>query len=170
MKLRLLKGSKREPREPLREVGTSKININQSMVPLVPLVPSILPRACEGAKYEHIPKISSKSPPLCKNEGTEGTEGTGALLISFLWFPLSNKEGTLREPRGTFGEHSRDIFSHLGGQLMSKAFSPELGLYKEELRERVISQGLVRKVNKKIGGQVYEVLAIDSKVMGGLRK
>jgi hypothetical protein len=102
MKLRLLKGSKREPREPLREEGTYKININQSMVPSVPLVPSIFPRACEGAKYEHIPKTSSKSTPLCKNEGTEGTEGTRVLLISVFWFPLSNKEGTLREPRGNF--------------------------------------------------------------------
>ena len=102
MKLRLLKGSKREPREPLREEGTYKININQSMVPLVPLVPSIFPRACEGAKYEHIPKTSSKSTPLCKNEGTEGTKGTGVLLISVFRFPLSNEEGTLREPRGNF--------------------------------------------------------------------
>ena len=53
---------------------------------------------------------------------------------------------------------------------MSGDFSPELGLTQEELLERLISQGLARKVKKKIGGQVYEVLAIDSKVMGGLRK
>ena len=53
---------------------------------------------------------------------------------------------------------------------MKEVFSPELGLTQEELLERLLSQGLARKVKKKIGGQVYEVLAIDSKVMGGLRK
>ena len=42
MKLRLLRGRQREPREPLRVEGTSKININISIVPLVPLVPSII--------------------------------------------------------------------------------------------------------------------------------
>ena len=53
---------------------------------------------------------------------------------------------------------------------MSENFSPELGLTQEELLERLITQGLARKVKKRIGGQVYEVLAIDAKVMEGLRK
>ena len=53
---------------------------------------------------------------------------------------------------------------------MSENFSPELGLTQEELLERLITLGLARKVKKRIGGQVYEVLAIDSKVMEGLRK
>ena len=53
---------------------------------------------------------------------------------------------------------------------MSESFSPELGLTQEELLEVLFSQGLARKVKKKIGGQVYEVLAIDAKVMEGLRK
>ena len=53
---------------------------------------------------------------------------------------------------------------------MSKDFSPELGLSQEELLERLISQGLVRKVKKKIGGRVYEMPAIDSKVIERLRK
>ena len=53
---------------------------------------------------------------------------------------------------------------------MSKAFSPELGLSQEELLEMLLSQGLARKIKKKIGGKVYEVLAIDSKLLEGLRK
>jgi len=53
---------------------------------------------------------------------------------------------------------------------MSENISPELGLTQEELLERLISQGLVRKVKKRIRGQVYEVLAIDSKVLEGFRK
>ena len=53
---------------------------------------------------------------------------------------------------------------------MSENISPELGLTQEELLERLISQGLARKVKKRIGGQVYEVLAIDSKVLEGFRK
>ena len=53
---------------------------------------------------------------------------------------------------------------------MSRGVSPELGLTQEELLERLLSQGLARKVKKRIGGQVYEVLAIDAKVMEGLRK
>jgi hypothetical protein len=53
---------------------------------------------------------------------------------------------------------------------MSKNHSPALGLTQEELLEGLISQGLARKVKKRIGGRVYEVLAIDSKVMEGLRK
>ena len=89
MKLRLLKGSKREPREPLREVGTSKININQSMVPLVPLVPSILPRACEGAKNISIHVIAlSDTSLLCKIEVTKVTEVTRHLMIAVFWLPL----------------------------------------------------------------------------------
>jgi len=53
---------------------------------------------------------------------------------------------------------------------MSKDFSPELGLSQEELLERLLSHGLARKVRKRIGGRVYEVLAIDSKALEGLRK
>lgn len=53
---------------------------------------------------------------------------------------------------------------------MSRAFSPELGLTQEELLERLISQGLARKVKKRINGQVIEVLAISSEVMEGLRR
>ena len=53
---------------------------------------------------------------------------------------------------------------------MSSNFSPGLGLSQEELLERLLSQGLARKVKKRIGGRVYEVLAIDAKVLEGLRK
>lgn len=53
---------------------------------------------------------------------------------------------------------------------MKEVFSPELGLTQEELLERLLSQGLARKVKKRIGGRTYEVLAIDSKVMGAIRK
>ena len=53
---------------------------------------------------------------------------------------------------------------------MSRDFSPELGLSQEELLEALLSQGLARKVKKRIGGQVYEVLAIESKALAGLRK
>ena len=53
---------------------------------------------------------------------------------------------------------------------MGEDFSPELSLTQEELLEALLSQGLARKVKKKIGGQVYEVLAIDGKVLEGLRK
>ena len=91
MKLKLLGGLQREPREPLREEGTSKININISIVPLVPLVPSIISRAREGAK--NIDKIISlpEVPSLCKIEGTEGTEGTRGLQITVFRFPLLGK-------------------------------------------------------------------------------
>jgi hypothetical protein len=57
-----------------------------------------------------------------------------------------------------------------GGLFMKEVFSPELGLTQEELLERLLSQGLARKVRKRIGGRVYEVLAIDAKVLEGLRK
>ena len=53
---------------------------------------------------------------------------------------------------------------------MSEDFSPELGLTQEELLQRLLSQGLARKVKKRIGGRVYEVLAIDAKALEGLRK
>ncbi len=53
---------------------------------------------------------------------------------------------------------------------MSRDFSLELGLSQEELLEALLSQGLARKVKKRIGGQVYEVLAIDAKALEGLRK
>lgn len=52
---------------------------------------------------------------------------------------------------------------------MSESLSPE-GLTQDELLEALISQGLARKLKKKIGGQIYEVLAIDAKVLEGLRK
>jgi hypothetical protein len=48
---------------------------------------------------------------------------------------------------------------------MSGDFSPELGLSQEELLERLISHGLAR-----IGGRIYDVLAIDSNVMEAIRK
>ena len=97
MKLRLLGGLQRVPRVPFGIEGTSKININKSIVPLVPLVPSIFPRACEGAK--NIDKIISlpEVPSLCKIEGTEGTKGTRALQITVFRYPLQGK-GTLRYP------------------------------------------------------------------------
>jgi hypothetical protein len=53
---------------------------------------------------------------------------------------------------------------------MSGDFSPELGLSQEELLERLISHGLARKVRKRIGGQTYDVLAIDSKVTEAIGK
>lgn len=53
---------------------------------------------------------------------------------------------------------------------MSGNFFPELGLTQEELLEALLSQGLARKVKKRIGGRVYEVLAIDEKVLEGFRK
>ena len=52
---------------------------------------------------------------------------------------------------------------------MSDDFSPELGLSQEELLERLISHGLARKVKKRIGGKVYEVLAIDSNLLEGFK-
>jgi hypothetical protein len=53
---------------------------------------------------------------------------------------------------------------------MSENVSQELGLTQEELLERLISLGLARKVKKRIGGQICEVLAIDSEVLEGFRK
>jgi len=53
---------------------------------------------------------------------------------------------------------------------MSGDFSPELGLSQEELLVRLISHGLARKVRKRIGGRIYDVLAIDSNVMEAIRK
>ena len=98
MNLRLLRGRQRVPRVPLRVEGTSKININKSIVPLVPSVPSIISRACEGRKNIDVHEIFlSGLPPLCKNEGTEGTKGTGALQILVFRYPLPGK-GTLRYP------------------------------------------------------------------------
>ena len=107
MRLRLLRGSEREPREPLREKGTSKINIYRSKIPSVPLVPSNFPRACKSELFVYIcKKCSSELHTMCKTEGTEGTEGTRALQISFFWFPLLITEGNQRElfwnKKGTF--------------------------------------------------------------------
>lgn len=109
MRLRLLRGSEREPREPLREEGTTKINIYRSKVPSVPPVPSNSPRACKSELFVYICKKCSSEPhPLCKKEGTEGTKGTRALQIAVFRFPLLKTEGTQREhlgdKKGTFGQ------------------------------------------------------------------
>jgi len=48
---------------------------------------------------------------------------------------------------------------------MSGVLSPELGLTRKEFLELLISQGLARKVKKRIGGMTYEVLAIDEQTM-----
>jgi hypothetical protein len=53
---------------------------------------------------------------------------------------------------------------------MSDDIFPELGLTQDEFLELLISQGLARKVKKRIRGRVYEVLAIDSKIMEDLRR
>ncbi len=53
---------------------------------------------------------------------------------------------------------------------MSDDFSPELGVSKEELLEMLLSQGLARKVKKRIGGKVYEVLAIDPSLLEGFKQ
>lgn len=95
MKFRSLGGKQREPREPLREEGTSKININISIVPLVPSVPSISSRACDGRNNIGVHEIFLPGlPPLCKIEGTEGTKGTKALQMAVFRFPL-HRNGSL---------------------------------------------------------------------------
>jgi len=95
MKIRLSRGKWRVPRVPLMVEGTSKININKSIVPSVPSVPSIISRACERAKNIGIHVISpSGSATLCKNEGTEGTK---ALQLAVFRYPPPGK-GTLRYP------------------------------------------------------------------------
>ncbi len=93
MKLRSLRGSKREPREPLREKGTYKINIYLSIVPLVPLVPSIITLACAREKEEIRKKyfLPLNHQDSCKSEGTTGTAGTRGLQIAVFWFPLPGK-------------------------------------------------------------------------------
>jgi hypothetical protein len=53
---------------------------------------------------------------------------------------------------------------------MTESFSPELGLTQEEFLELLISQGLARKVKRRIGGKVCEVLAIDGKLLEGFSK
>ena len=90
MKLRRFWGLQRELREPLKEEGTSKINIYKLIVPSVPSVPSILPSACERTKIYHINSLQ-KSLSLGKLEGTKGTKGTESLQISFFRFPLHDK-------------------------------------------------------------------------------
>lgn len=107
MRLRLLRGSQREPREPSTKEGTSKINIYRSKVPSVPLVPSNSPRACKSELFVYIcEKCSLEFHTLCKTEGTGGTEGTRALQISVFWSPPLITEGTQREllgnKKGTF--------------------------------------------------------------------
>ena len=91
MKLRSLKGSQRELREPLEVKGTYKININQSKVPSVPLVPSNSPHACERLKRYIIHNFSLNLRTLCNLEGTRGTKGTRGLQISISRFPLPGK-------------------------------------------------------------------------------
>ena len=107
MRLRLLSGSQREPREPSTKEGTSKINIYRSKVPSVPPVPSNSPRACKSELFVYIcEKCSLEFHTLCKTEGTGGTKGTRVFQISVFWFPLLKTEGTqrelLRDKRGTF--------------------------------------------------------------------
>ena len=98
MKLNLQGGSRGNQGNLMGVEVTSKININKSIVPLVPSVPSIISRACEGRKNIDVHEIFlSGLPPLCKNEGTEGTKGTGALQITVFRYPLPGK-GTLRYP------------------------------------------------------------------------
>lgn len=53
---------------------------------------------------------------------------------------------------------------------MNRNFSPELGCTQEEFLETLLSLRLVRKVKKRIGGRIVEVLAIDEKVLEELRK
>lgn len=43
--------------------------------------------------------------------------------------------------------------------------SQGLGVTEEELLELLLSQGLVKKVKKRIGGKTYEVLAIDEETL-----
>ena len=89
MKLKLSGGKWRVPRVPLRVEGTSKININKSIVTLVTLVTSIISRACEGAKNISIQGIAlSDTPLLCKIEVTKVTEVTRHLMIAVFWLPL----------------------------------------------------------------------------------
>jgi len=98
MRLRLFEGLKRELREPLEEKGTSKININQSKVPSVPLVPSIISLACAGrTEGYNTQKVLGNTGTVCKLEGTEGTTGTRCLQILVLRFPLQAK-GSLSTP------------------------------------------------------------------------
>ena len=99
MRLKLFEGLKRELREPLEEKGTSKININQSKVPSVPLVPSIifLARAGKITLYS-MQIICENILTLCKLEGTEGTKGTRGLQLSVFRFPL-HVTGSLRFPQ-----------------------------------------------------------------------
>ena len=101
MRLRLLRGSEREPREHLGGKGTSKINIYRSKVPSVPPVPSNFPRECNGELFVYIcKKCSSELHTMCKTEGTGGTEGTMALRISVFRFPLLKTEGTFGGQKG----------------------------------------------------------------------
>lgn len=48
--------------------------------------------------------------------------------------------------------------------------SSRLGYTQEEFLELLLSQGIVRPVKKRIGGKVYQVLAIDSKFMEGFKR
>ena len=95
MKLKLQGGSRGNQGNLMGIEVTSKININKSIVPSVPSVPSIISRACERAKNIGIHVISpSGSATLCKNEGTEGTK---ALQLAVFRYPPPGK-GTLRYP------------------------------------------------------------------------
>jgi len=83
----------RVPRVPLREDGTSKININKPKVPLVPSVPSIIyplrmREFCASSLFSRC--LST----LWNFEGTEGTKGTLSRLIMILEVP-SPPKGTI---------------------------------------------------------------------------
>jgi hypothetical protein len=96
MKLRSLKGSQRVPRVPFRIEGTLKININQSIVPSVPLVPSNISLACAREK-RHITNNAQNPQIPCNLEGTEGTKGTRGLKIAVFWYPLPEKVPSTQE-------------------------------------------------------------------------
>ncbi len=96
MKFRSSRRSQRVPRVPFRVEGTLKININQPIVPSVPLVPANIPLACAREK-RHITNNSLNHQDRCKLEGTEGTKGTRGLQITVFWYPLPEKVPSTQE-------------------------------------------------------------------------
>jgi len=103
MKLRSLRGSQRVPRVPFRVEGTLKININQSIVPSVPLVPSNIPLACAREKRHITDNVQNPQTP-CNLEGTEGTKGTRGLMIAVFRYPLPEKVPSTQEKYPLFQE------------------------------------------------------------------
>lgn len=82
MRVRLLRGSKREPREPMKEEGTYKINIYKLKVPSVPSVPSIFSHTHESGHFLCMTmKNFSELRTWRKREGTEGTGGLRILVF-----------------------------------------------------------------------------------------